>query len=92
MSGRRRLKIMHPATLVVLLMISMAQLPMFSSQETGGGDSSAAWALEGSEDTGWVTLETIGALPDMNQPGYANWELTFPPGAQISNVGLEIVG
>ena len=91
MSDRGRFKTIHPATLVVLLMISMAQLPMFSSQETGGDDSSTAlWALEGSEDTGWVTLETIGALPDMNQPGYANWELTFPPGAQISNVGLEI--
>jgi len=51
---------------------------------------SQTWGLEGSEDTGWVTLETLGASPTNNQPGYANWELNFAPGAIVSNVSLEV--
>ena len=48
------------------------------------------WGLSGSEDTGWITLETEGASPSNNQPGYANWDLNFAPGAIVSNVSLEV--
>ena len=80
----------------MMLFYSMSPLLSSTSAHLGHGSSDDAhstgqtWGLNGSEDTGWVTLETTGASPSNNLPGYANWELNFPPGAIISNVNLEV--
>ena len=81
-----------------MMMMFSSMFPMLttSSAHLGhpGHDSlnsnNSTWGLSGSEDTGWITLQTEGASPQNNQPGYANWELNFAPGAMVSNVSLEV--
>ena len=48
------------------------------------------WPLEGSNDTGWITLDAVGAVPETGQRATADWELAFAPGAELSNVTLEV--
>ena len=46
--------------------------------------------LEGSNDTGWSTVDAVGALPESGQRATADWNLSFAPGAVLSNVTLEV--
>jgi len=52
--------------------------------------SGVSWPLEGSNDTGWVRLDATGANPLTGQQATADWNLSFAPGAALSNVTLEI--
>ena len=86
------------ATLFVVMMLFSSMSPILTvasahlghPEHDNANSNANTWGLSGSEDTGWVTLETIGASPTNNQPGYANWELNFAPGAIVSNVSLQV--
>ena len=86
------------ATLFVVMMLFSSMSPILTvasahlghPEHDNANSNANTWGLSGSEDTGWVTLESIGASPTNNQPGYANWELNFAPGAIVSNVSLQV--
>ena len=79
---------LHATGLVALMLLSLATpmiMPNAMAHEDAGG---AVWPMNGSEDTGWVTLDAI--TPDGIQPASADWNLTFAPGATLDNVSFQL--
>ena len=75
---------------ILMLMFSLAPVltsPLVSSH---GSSSITSWPLNGSNDTGWLTLDAVGADPDTGMSAYTDLVLEFPPGAELSNVSLGI--
>ena len=86
--GARRQRALSMVALMVLMSMGpLLTTPVVSAQAEPSG---VTGPLEGSNDTGWVTLETLGAVPETGQRASADWELAFAPGADLSNVTLEI--
>ena len=77
---------------MVLLMVLMSMGPLLTvpTVSAHAEPSGVTWPLEGSNDTGWVRLDTTGANPLTGQQATADWNLSFAPGALLSNVSLEI--
>ena len=78
---------------MVLLMVLMSMAPLLTlpTVSAHAEPSGVTWPLEGSNDTGWVTLDATGAnTPGEGAQATADWNLSFAPGAQLSNVTLEI--
>ena len=77
---------------MVVLMVLMSLGPLLTTPVVSahGEPSGVTWPLEGSNDTGWVTLNAVGADPDTGQRATADWDLAFAPGAELSNVTLEV--
>ena len=77
---------------MVVLMLLMSMGPLLTSPTVSAHaePSGVTWPLEGSNDTGWVTLDAVGALPESGQRATADWNLSFAPGAVLSNVTLEV--
>ena len=77
---------------MVVLMVLMSMGPLLTSPTVSAHaePSGVTWPLEGSNDTGWVTLDAVGALPESGQRATADWNLSFAPGAVLSNVTLEV--
>ena len=75
---------------VLMLLMSMGPLLTTPVVSAHAEPSGVTWPLEGSNDTGWVTLDAVGAVPETGQRASADWELPFAPGADLSNVTLEI--
>ena len=77
---------------MVLLMLLMSAGPMVAvpSVSAHAEPSGVTWPLQGSNDTGWVRLDAVGAIPATGQQATADWDLQFAPGATLSNVSLEI--
>ena len=77
---------------MVVLMVLMSLGPLLTTPVVSahGEPSGVTWPLEGSNDTGWVTLNAIGADSDTGQRATADWDLAFAPGAELSNVTLEV--
>ena len=86
--GRRRQR----ALSMVLLMALMSLGPLLTAPPVSAHaePSGVTWPLEGSNDTGWITLDAVGAVPGTGQQATADWNLSFAPGAVLSNVSLEI--
>ena len=82
----------HRALGMVLLMVLMSMGPLLTvpTVSAHAEPSGVTWPLEGSNDTGWVRLDTTGANPLTGQQATADWNLSFAPGALLSNVSLEI--
>ena len=80
------------ALTLVLLMTLMSCAPMLSLPlvSAHADPSGVTWPLQGSNDTGWVRLNAIGADATTGQQASADWDLMFPPGAVLSNVSLEV--
>ena len=80
------------ALVMVLLMVLSTTLPIdlipSAQAHTVAGD--VVWPTEGTNDTGWVQLNTTGADPSFGTKASATWNLSFAPGAEVSNVSLEI--
>ena len=67
---------------------ALSGVPLASAHET---DDVISWPLSGSNDTGWVQLNaTIGSDPILSSQATADWVLEFAPGAEISNVSLQV--
>ena len=77
---------------MVVLMVLMSMGPLLTTPVVSAHaePSGVTWPLEGSNDTGWVTLDALGAVPETGQRASADWDLAFAPGADLSNVTLEI--
>ena len=77
---------------MVVLMVLMSMGPLLTSPTVSAHaePSGVTWPLEGSNDTGWVTLDAVGAVPESGQRATADWNLSFAPGAVLSNVTLEV--
>ena len=77
---------------MVLLMVLMSMSPILTlhSVSAHAEPSGVTWPLEGSNDTGWVTLTTSGADGSVGTQATADWNLSFAPGAELSNVSLEV--
>jgi hypothetical protein len=77
---------------MVLLMVLMSMGPLLTTPlaSAHAEPSGVTWPLEGSNDTGWVVLDAVGAVPETGQRATTEWDLSFAPGAELSNVTLEI--
>lgn len=77
---------------MVLLMVLMSMGPLLTTPVVSAHaePSGVTWPLEGSNDTGWVMLDAVGAVPETGQRATTEWDLSFAPGAELSNVTLEI--
>ena len=77
---------------MVVLMVLMSMGPLLTTPVVSAHaePSGVTWPLEGSNDTGWVTLDALGAVPETGQRATADWNLSFAPGAALSNVTLEV--
>ena len=73
-----------------MVLMSMSPLLTLPSVSAHAEPSGVTWPLEGSNDTGWVRLDASGANPLTGQQATADWDLSFAPGADLSNVTLEI--
>ena len=86
--GARRQRALSMVVLMVLMSMGpLLTTPVVSAHAEPSG---VTWPLEGSNDTGWITLDALGAVPETGQRASADWELAFAPGAELSNVTLEI--
>ena len=77
---------------LVFLMLISSMSPMLiispvSAHETA---NDVIWPKQGSNDTGWVQLDAVGANPTIGMQANANWGLNFAPGAEISNLTMEV--
>ena len=77
---------------MVLLMVLMSMAPLLTlpTVSAHAEPSGVTWPLEGSNDTGWVTLDATGANQTTGAQATADWNLSFAPGAELSNVTLEV--
>ena len=69
---------------MVVLMLLMSLGPLLTTPVVSAHaePSGVTWPLEGSNDTGWITLDAVGAVPETGQRATADWELAFAPGAE----------
>ena len=68
--------------------VALAGVPLASAHEA---EDVISWPLSGSNDTGWVQLDAVvGSDPILSSQATADWILEFAPGAEISNVSLQI--
>ena len=73
--------------LMLLAVWSPLATPWVASGQSG---QIAEWGSEGSNDTGWIRMEAIGADPALGQMAVSNLMLDFAPGAEIDNLTFEI--
>mgnify|MGYP003307332121 CR=1 FL=1 len=80
------------AVLLTLLMVvtPLSPLMLIAPVSAHLTDSETVWPKQGSNDTGWVQLNAVGADPDIGLSASANWGLEFAPGALLSNVTMEV--
>ena len=82
------------ALLLVMLMLTLPWSAMSSSNLEGRDDDSRAtpkaWGASGSNDTGWISLDAIGADPANGTMAYADLFMDFAPGALLDNLTFEI--
>ncbi|MBT5595231.1 MAG: hypothetical protein HOJ60_06840 [Euryarchaeota archaeon] len=80
------------ALLLVVLMLLSSTAPLLTIPSVSAHESTSdtIWPQEGSEDTGWVQLDAVGANAVTGGQASASWTLEFAPGADLSNVSFQI--
>ena len=80
------------ALLLVVLMLLSSAAPLLTISGVSAHETSIAtiWPQEGSNDTGWVQLDAVGANPVTGGQASASWTLEFAPGADLSNVSFQV--
>ena len=80
------------ALLLVVLMLLSSAAPVFTIPSVSAHESAfdTIWPQEGSNDTGWVQLDAVGADPATGGQASASWTLEFAPGADLSNVSFQV--
>ena len=77
--------------LTVLMLASlMSPLLIISPVSAHETTNDVIWPKQGSNDTGWIQLDAVGANPSIGLQASANWGLDFAPGAEISNLTMEV--
>ena len=80
--------------MLVLLMLALPWSAMTPpGLEDRAEDSRAtprAWGAGGSNDTGWISLDAVGADPANGTMAYADLFMDFAPGALLDNLTFEI--
>ncbi len=81
----------NKAILIVAIMflssIGPILSPIASAHDT---PNSTIWPKEGSEDTGWVLLNTTGADGINGTPSMVDWTMEFAPGATLQNLSFDV--
>jgi len=74
------------------LMLLFSSAPVLTTSLVSAHESHtvASWSTGGSNDTGWLRLDAVGANPETGAGAYTDLVMEFPPGAEISNVSLGI--
>ena len=72
-----------------MLLYSLSALA-FSPVATAHASNVAEWPMSGSNDTGWVLIESTGADPSTQTMATGDMFHNFAPGAEISNLTFEI--
>ena len=91
-----RAKAIGLVALMILLPWGANPSSTFDSQILSGGSdvrdesSGKSWGVNGSNDTGWIVLDAVGADAANGTPALADLFLEFAPGAVIDNLTLEI--
>lgn len=82
----------HKALVLTILMVitSLSPLMIVTPASAHLTDNETVWQKQGSNDTGWVQLDAVGADPSLGLQASANWGLEFAPGALLSNVTMEV--
>ncbi len=82
----------NSVTLVVLLLLSSWSAALTAAETPGNAaESEVSWDKSGSVDSGWMQLTTSeGDDPAVVTQAYADWNLEFAPGAEVSNVTLQV--
>ena len=80
------------AVLLVALMLCSSVAPMMMIPGVSAHESAndTIWPKSGSNDTGWVQLDAMGANPLTGGQATADWTLEFAPGADLSNVSFQV--
>tara|TARA_Y100000766_G_scaffold112496_1_gene96451 strand:- start:41069 stop:49372 length:8304 start_codon:yes stop_codon:yes gene_type:complete len=80
------------ALLMVVLMLLSSSAPILTISGVSAHESAfdTIWPQEGSNDTGWVQLDAVGADPSTGSQASASWTLEFAPGADLSNVSFQV--
>ena len=80
------------AVVLIALMLCSSMAPMMMAPGVSAHESAfdTVWPKEGSNDTGWVQLDAIGADPTTGAQATADWTLEFAPGADLSNVSFQV--
>ncbi len=74
----------------LMLLFSSAPVLTTSLVSAHENHTLASWSTGGSNDTGWLRLDAVGANPETGAGAYTDLVMEFPPGAEISNVSLGI--
>lgn len=91
-NARRPARSTARAVLLAFLMVASTTLSLLATPlaSAHAEPSDVTWPLQGSNDTGWVQLDALGANPALGTQATADWNLNFAPGAELSNVTMEI--
>ncbi|MDG1550189.1 MAG: hypothetical protein P8Q95_00505, partial [Candidatus Poseidoniaceae archaeon] len=93
MVGEKNARLSYSAVTLVALMLFSSWTSVLASAE-GSNDSiegEVSWPQSGSVDTGWMEFNTLGGNdPTTNSRSYVDWNLEFAPGAEVSNVSLQV--
>ncbi|MDG1539317.1 MAG: hypothetical protein P8Q40_05245, partial [Candidatus Poseidonia sp.] len=82
----------NSVTLVVLLLLSSWSSALVSAEDVSSAiEGEVSWPQSGSVDSGWLQLSTTeGNDPTIISQASADWNLEFAPGAEVSNVSLQV--
>jgi len=82
----------NSVTLVTLLLLSSWSSALVSAEDVSSNiEGEVAWPQSGSVDSGWIELTTTeGNDPSIITQASADWNLEFAPGAEVSNVSLQV--
>ena len=77
-------------SMVFLMLLYSLSALAFSPVTTAHVSNVAEWPMSGSNDTGWVLIESTGADPSTQTMATGDMFHNFAPGAEISNLTFEI--
>ncbi|RJU82528.1 MAG: hypothetical protein DWC09_02125 [Candidatus Poseidoniales archaeon] len=82
----------NSVTLVALLLLSSWSSALVSAEDVSGAiEGEVSWPQSGSVDSGWIELTTTeGNDPSIITQASTDWNLEFAPGAEVSNVSLQV--
>ena len=82
----------NSVTLVALLLLSSWSSALVSAEDVSSAiEGEVSWPQSGSVDSGWIELTTTeGNDPSIITQASADWNLEFAPGAEVSNVSLQV--
>ena len=93
LSGIKNARLSYNSVTLVMLLLLSSWSAALTAAETpvNTAESDVTWDKSGSVDSGWMRLTTSeGTDPTVVTQAYADWNLEFAPGAEVSNVTLQV--